>query len=118
MTIKNVPPSLNRFVGRKNVWEYRKAKAEWTDTVYNACVADKPDKPPPFALVSITYTFPDRRRRDGDNLAKFILDGLTRAGWITDDDLRHISLIQTGRYEKGVSRTEISVTGTPVCKPP
>lgn len=111
--LKGVPPSLNEFAGRRNVRDYRKAKQQWTWAVKAACMAckDRPKEPHPRALVEITYFFPDQRRRDADNYAgKFLLDGLTKAGVIVDDDLRHITTVIRGDYDKQNPRTEIAVT--------
>lgn len=113
ITLKGVPPSLNRFAGRQNTWEYRAEKGRWTRAVYYAALASKerPREPLPFAAVEIVYFFPDRRRHDADNYCgKFVLDGLTKAKIITDDDFAHIRLMVVGRYDKANPRTEIRVT--------
>ncbi|MEF9865501.1 MAG: hypothetical protein RR754_02010 [Oscillospiraceae bacterium] len=110
ITIKAVPPSLNKFSGRKNVWEYRKMKKEWTMLV-KATAMSKVKSPAEFALVRIDYFFKTRVRHDSDNYCgKFILDGLTAAGVIIDDDFEHIALLLHGRYDKENPRTEITVT--------
>ena len=113
IVLKGVPPSLNRTAGRKNVWEYRQTKQQWTNTVYYTCKAckDRPAAPFEKARVEITYYFPTRVRHDSDNYAgKFLLDGLTMAGVIADDDFKHISLTLAGAYDKENPRTEIKVT--------
>ncbi|MEG2924023.1 MAG: hypothetical protein RR848_06090 [Oscillospiraceae bacterium] len=110
ITIKAVPPSLNKFSGRKNVWEYRKMKKEWTMLV-KATAMSKVKSPAEFALVRIDYFFKTRVRHDSDNYCgKFILDGLTAAGVIIDDDFEHIALLLHGHYDKENPRTEITVT--------
>lgn len=113
ITLKGVPPSLNKTAGRKNVWEYRNAKAEWTQLVEWACKAskDRPKTPYQRAVVEITYYFPTLARHDADNYAgKFLLDGLTKAGVIVDDDLKHITTVIKGDYDKKNPRTEIRVS--------
>jgi crossover junction endodeoxyribonuclease RusA len=40
--------------------------------------------------VSLFLSPPDRRRRDGDNLEKAIMDALVKAGVIQDDSLWHV----------------------------
>jgi Holliday junction resolvase RusA-like endonuclease len=40
--------------------------------------------------VSMFLSPPDRRRRDGDNLEKAIMDALVKAGVIRDDSLWHV----------------------------
>ena len=92
IVIDEIPPSLNRFAGRMNVWEYRAAKERWKQ------------------LVEITYYGPDKRRRDPDNYAgKLILDGLTARGVIEDDSFNNIELILRGGYDKNNPRTEIEI---------
>ena len=113
--LKGVPPSLNAFAGRKNTWDYRKAKQQWTYAVKMHCLGckDRPKEPYQKAEVEITYFFPDRRRRDPDNFSgKFLLDGLTKAGVVVDDDMWHITTIIKGDYDKEYPRTEIKITKT------
>lgn len=110
--LEGVPPSLNRFAGRSNTWEYRAAKKQWTDAVQLACrlAGTKPTKPLDRARVEIVYYFPTRSRHDADNYAgKFLLDGLTKAGVIVDDDLKHITTTVRGEYDKDFPRTEIEI---------
>lgn len=112
VTIPGVPPSLNKFAGRENTWEYRENKKKWTWAVKAVCMAnkDRPKKPYPKAVVEITYFFQDQRRHDADNYAgKFLLDGLTQAGVIVDDDLKHISTTIVGDYDKERPRTQIFI---------
>ena len=112
IVLKGIPPSLNTTAGRANVWQYRKDKATWTEAVYYACKSNKnrPARPFERAEVTITYYFADRRRHDADNYAgKYLLDGLTKAKVIVDDDLRHIATRIVGEYDKANPRTEIVV---------
>lgn len=112
LTIKGIPPSLNRFLGRANEWEYRHSKQDWTDMVVWAIRAQKIRLPKPFqkAHVTITYYFPDNRRHDADNYCgKFLMDGLTRGGIIVDDDFDHITVCVAGDIDRKNPRTEITV---------
>ena len=112
ITVRGIPPSLNQFAGRENTWQYREEKKLWTDAVMWMAKSAKGRPKQPFekAVVMITYYFSDRRRHDADNYSgKFLLDGLTKAGIIVDDDLQHISTIIRGDYDKENPRTEISV---------
>lgn len=112
ITVKGVPPSLNQFAGRENSWDYRKAKAYWTQLVWAECMASKERPREPFALadVEVLYYFPTRSRHDADNYAgKFLLDGLTKARVITDDDMAHIRLHVAGDYDRKQPRTVITV---------
>lgn len=108
IVIDEIPPSLNRFAGRMNVWEYRAAKERWKQLVCAVC--PNPEKAYEKAIVEITYYFPDKRRRDPDNYAgKLILDGLTARGVIEDDSFNNIELILRGGYDKNNPRTEIEI---------
>lgn len=111
IVLRGIPPSLNQTAGRGNVWDYRKAKREWTEAVAWAVkAAGVPPRPYQRAKVTITYYFPTRARHDADNYAgKYLLDGLTIAGVIVDDDLKHISTTIRGEYDKDNPRTEIEV---------
>ena len=110
--LKGIPPSLNKTAGRNNTWEYRNSKKLWTQAVWTACRAnkDRPKEPYQYALVEITYYFPTRARHDADNYAgKFLLDGLTKAKVIVDDDLKHIRTMIIGDHDPKNPRTEINV---------
>ena len=110
--LKGVPPSLNRFAGRKNEHEYRAEKERWTRAVYYTAKAskDRPAEPWEHADVEIMYYFPDRRRRDPDNYSgKFLLDGLTKANVIVDDSMDHIRLHIGGDVDRREPRTVITI---------
>lgn len=107
--IDEIPPSYNRFGGRKNVWEYREEKKRWEQLVKLKC-RPVPEKPLSRAVVRITYFFRTKGRRDPDNYSgKFILDGLVRAGIICDDSFSNIRLELCGGTDKNNPRTEIEV---------
>lgn len=104
-----IPPSLNRYAGRKNEWDYRANKREWIDIV-SVCCRPVPPRPIEQSRVTLSYYFADRRRRDPDNYSgKMILDGLTKAGIIADDSFGHIELTLCGRYDKINSHVEIII---------
>ena len=110
LKLKGVPPSLNRFNGRQNQWEYRAVKAEWTQRVWAMAKQGRVREPLEKAVVTITYYFPDARRRDPDNYCgKLLLDGLTKAGVIKDDDFNHITLVLRGAVDHQDPRTEVEV---------
>ena len=112
ITLKGTPPSLNRFMGRTSSWEYRNAKKEWTNAVAWLAKKQAPPKPYRMADVTLLYYFPTRIRHDADNYCgKFLLDGLTQAGVIIDDDLSHIHLHIGGDHDKENPRTVITVIG-------
>lgn len=110
IVIPEIPPSLNRYAGRKNVYEYRDEKDRWKAIVAWLAKAQRTENPYEQATVRITYFFPDSRRRDPDNYAgKMILDGLTAAGVIADDDFFHINLEIRGAVDRKNPRTEVEV---------
>lgn len=112
ITLKGVPPSLNRFAGRLNTNEYRSEKKTWTDAVQWHVKAIK-NRPETFqkARVEILYYFPTAGRHDPDNYAgKFLLDGLRVSGVIVDDDFSHITLHVAGAVDRQNPRTVITVT--------
>ena len=61
--------------------------------------------------ITITVFFDTKRRHDVDNqVPKFILDGFTEAGFIVDDDEKHLhSLTLKTGYDKENPRTEIEI---------
>ena len=106
--IPGLPPSMNQYNGRQNVWKYRRDKQEWKDLVVLHCKRQR--EPFEYAIVTITYYFKDKRRHDPDNYSgKFILDGLTAAGIIKDDDFKHIELRLCAGMDKKRPRTQIDV---------
>lgn len=103
-----IPPSLNMYAGRQNVWEYREQKELWKGLCILWC-RPRPKAPPEYAQVTITFYFDNRRRHDADNYQKFLLDGLVAAGVIMDDDFSHIQVLCKGGYDKKKPRTEIEI---------
>lgn len=109
-TIPRIPPSMNKFYGRGCRWQYWEAKDEWEGYVNMFC-SPVPSEPIPQAEVTITYYFPDRRRRDSDNYnGKFIMDGLVKKRVLEDDSFTNIKVVLIGDYDKENPRTEIKVT--------
>ena len=108
-TINEIPPSNNKFIGRTNKWEYQEKKKYWAKLISLKC-RPKPEKPLEKAVVTLTYFFGNKIRRDPDNYSgKFILDGLVKAGIIADDSFGNIDLRLCGMVDKTNPRTEIEV---------
>lgn len=108
-TIPDIPPSLNKFAGRENVWAYRADKKQWQALCAVHCLP-KPSTPIKKCVIRITYFFRTRQRHDPDNYnGKFILDGLREAGIIEDDSFSNIELQLCGSCDKENPRTEIEV---------
>lgn len=107
--IPNIPPSMNKYKGRSNIWEWRKDKTEWESYVRAFC-RPIPKEPIKKCVLTITYFFDSRRRHDPNNYdGQFITDGLVKSGIIVDDDFSHIELILRGDYDKKNPRTEITI---------
>ena len=107
--IPEIPPSNNKFIGRNARWEYQKIKKYWEELIFYTC-RPRPDKPFKKVVVTLTYYFPDNRKRDCDNFSgKFILDGLTKAGIIEDDSFQNIELVLAANFKCKTPRTEIEV---------
>lgn len=107
--IDALPPSNNKFKGRQNHWEYRNLKKEWEQLIRLVC-KPVPKQPLEKVNVTITYFFPDKRRRDPDNFnGVFLLDGLVKAGILKDDNFDCITLHLRGGYDKQNPRTEIEI---------
>lgn len=109
--VEGIPPSNNKYAGRKNCWEYRQDKKEWMRAVWYACkAAPRPERPIERALVRIRYGFKDRRRRDPDNYSgKFLQDGLVAAGVLADDSFANITLELSAAFGCASAQTEIEI---------
>ena len=106
-----IPPSNNKFIGRRNSWEYRRVKQEWEQLIFYNCRRHLPPRPIAIVEITIDYYFPDRRRRDPDNYSgKMLLDGLRKAGVIEDDSFNNIPEIHYHQHcSKEVPRTVVTV---------
>lgn len=107
-SIPFIPESLNKFAGRQNVWEYREEKQKWKDLCAVYC-RPRPREPLERAVVTITYYFKDRRRRDLDNLIKPVTDGHEAVGIVRDDCYQCIDIVLRGGYDKANPRTDITI---------
>lgn len=110
---KPTPPSLNRFIAYKrmqqnSVKQKYKEFAVWLASYYEIANLNLGD-----ALMTITFYFPDKRRRDFDNLMltpKLINDGLVDAGVFKDDSGDILRLkFENFQYDKSNSRVEILI---------
>ena len=101
-------PSLNVWTN----WHWAKKdreKKEWEKEIGWLC--KKFDEPQlENAMVEIIYYFDNKHRRDKDNYSpKFIMDSLTKAGIIADDNTDNIFLNWKIKYDKENPRTEIKI---------
>ncbi|MEG0681342.1 MAG: hypothetical protein RR581_06905 [Eubacterium sp.] len=109
ITVPEIPPSNNKFLGRNNRFKYDALKKQW-DLIMRSGMKEFPKMPYAVATVHIHYIFGDRRRRDPDNYSgKMILDPLVKYGIIQDDCFGCIELIISAEYEKGRSETQVTI---------
>lgn len=114
LIINDIPPSNNKFMGRGSKkfqsFEYQDIKKQWAMLIRLSVGRSKPKKAIEKAIVTITYYFPNRIRRDPDNYSgKFINDGLVKAGVLKDDSFKNIHLVLKGDYDKENPRTEVEI---------
>lgn len=103
-----IPPTINKYIGRSNIWEYQRDKKEIHQLIRLATIGINPlfDE----CKIKIVYYFKDRRRHDPSNYDKMILDGLVGAKIIKDDSYDVIKEFTTiGDYDKKNPRTEIYI---------
>ncbi|MEC0231168.1 RusA family crossover junction endodeoxyribonuclease [Paenibacillus alba] len=101
--VNEFPPTLNEL-NNMHFMKRAKLKEVWESIVGRACLEHMVS---PVAKVSITleFFFPDKRRRDPDNhafAAKFLLDGLVKAGVLTDDSFDEVTELRI--VKGGVSK--------------
>jgi Holliday junction resolvase RusA-like endonuclease len=110
---KPIPPSLNRFITYKrmqqnSVKQKYKEFSVWLASYYKIANLNLD-----AGLMTITFYFPDKRRRDFDNLMltpKLINDGLVEAGVFKDDSGDILRLkFENFQYDKLNSRVEILI---------
>jgi Holliday junction resolvase RusA-like endonuclease len=108
---KPFPPSLNKFIAMRrmaqnNLKQKYKEFAIWLASYYNIANLNIEK-----AIFKYTFFFPDRRRRDFDNLLlspKFFNDGFVLAGVLVDDNGERLKLeFLPFEYDKDNPRLEI-----------
>lgn len=95
LVIRMVPPSGNHYKTYRIVtprggkafvqWYHTDEAVAWFGMV-QAVAAGRVISGPSLEVAYVVF-LPDRRKRDTDNFAKTIFDGLTKAGVIEDDSL-------------------------------
>lgn len=109
--IDTIPPSYNKYAGRRNCWEYREDKNVWLEGIMYKTKDIVPEEPYDNATIHIHYNFNDNRPRDPDNFAgKFILDGLVKAKIIKDDNFKVIDLKLSASFGTKQKSTIITIT--------
>ena len=84
LIIKKIPPTINKYIGRSNIWEYQKDKKEYHNIVRLSTIGVNPKFE--SCKIKVTYYFKDKRRHDPSNYDKFLLELVIEAD--TDDVVR------------------------------
>jgi len=110
--VEDICPNLNTVINKaKRHWGlYHGEKKKWNRMIVDYCRLFNLQPMETPVRVSIQHTYPDKRRRDPDNIIlKFFLDAIVEAGIIPDDSFQYIHDISIlpHLYEKGTSRTHI-----------
>lgn len=103
-----IPPTINKYIGRTNTWEYQKDKKKIHQAVKMSTIGINPkfDK----CKMKITYYFKDKGKHDPSNYDKMLLDGLVEADIIVDDNYNVIREFTTiGKVDRGNPRVEIEI---------
>lgn len=108
LTLPILPPTINKYIGRSNIWEYQSDKKKVHQAIKMLTIGKNYNIKK--CKMTIIYYFKDRRRHDPSNYDKFILDGLVEANIIIDDNYSVITEFTTiGDYDKENPRTEIII---------
>ena len=106
--INCIPPTINKYIGRTNFWEYHADKTRIHNLVKMCTVGYNPKFKK--CKMIVTYYFKDKRRHDPSNYDKMLLDALVEANIIEDDNYNVIKEFTTiGKYDKENPRTEIEI---------
>ena len=110
-SINDTPPSLNKIKGQPFGYVSR-IKKEWSNIlyVYSYNAGWRPaEKKGHYRNARIVLRFPDKKRRDLDNFLKVLLDSLSLADLIFDDDVVHLNYTLQVKIGTGKRETEIEL---------
>ncbi len=108
IVLQFIPPTINKYIGKTNIWDYQKEKKKIHDAVRMSTIGINPKFEK--CKITIIYYFKDKRRHDPSNYDKMLLDGLVEANIIVDDNYGVITEFTTiGKYDKINPRTEIFI---------
>ena len=94
------------FMPKRTVDAEKEVGAAWVRASHNLWI------PTGGVAVWMQFFVSDKVRRDIDNLAKTVLDGLTRYGWAWGDDSQVIDLMCDIYLDKEQPRTVVTVEGS------
>lgn len=108
ITINTIPPTINKYIGRSNIWQYQQDKKAYHKAIVMSTIGINPKYE--RCKMKVTYYFKDKRRRDPGNYEKMLLDGLVEANIIKDDNYSVIEEFTTiGKYDKDNPRVEVEI---------
>ena len=105
------PPSLNEIIG-KPFGQVAGIKKSWADAIYVLAYQAgwRPaEKKGHYRNARIVLRFPDKKKRDADNFLKVLLDSLSLADLIFDDDVLHLNYTLQVKIGTGKRETEIEL---------
>lgn len=106
--LNTIPPTINKYIGRTNIWEYQKEKKLIHQAIRMQTIGINPRITK--CKMKITYYFKDKRKHDPSNYDKMLLDGLVEANIIEDDNYDVIKEFTTiGKVDRGNPRVEIEI---------
>lgn len=109
--VNEVPPTINKYIGRTNRWEYQNDKKRYSRMVkYSVLNKYSTIKKCKKCNIEVVYYFKTRIRHDPSNYDKFLLDALVDSEIIEDDNYDVIKRFTTiGSYDKENPRVEINI---------
>ena len=106
--INKLPPNINKYIGRTNIWEYQEDKKKYHDLVRLSTIGKNPKIK--HCNMTVIYHFKDKRKRDTHNMTKCLLDALVCADIIEDDNYNVLNeYTEKGLYDKGNEYLEIII---------
>lgn len=91
LRLEGMPMNLNTY-RNAHYFQLNKEKQEW-EAIVAVAVNQQEIKPVDRCRIQMDFYFKDKRRHDPDNYAccaKFILDGLVKAGVLEDDNFEYV----------------------------
>jgi len=116
LCIPDAPPSWNTFYAGAHHWKRKQLADKWHLLVRESALSAQKGQAIPRGqgAITVSVNYPDKRRRDPDNIcAKLLIDGLVHAGILPDDSDQYVSSVTTRiTRDKSLPRqTTITVKG-------
>lgn len=110
--VMTLPASVNDWRRGSGHFGIRMREQQRVESFVRLAVLQDRVQPIPGPVrVALTFYLPAKRRRDPDNMAKHVLDGIKACGLIEDDGPPVlVELTLACRYDKSRPRTEVRIT--------